>query len=914
MSLPPSPRHLQAKRRLATFASVGFVGFVGFVGPAFVGCAPEPRVQVAAPTPPPSLAPAASTAAPPPPPVAATPQERADALLAQMTASEKIDYLGGDRGFYIRPIARLGIPEIKMSDGPSGCRNWGPSTVYPAAVALAATFDTALVERVGHAIGRDCRQRGVHILLAPGVNIARSPLGGRNFEYMGEDPLLAGKTAAAYVRGVQGEGVLATVKHFAGNNQEWNRRGTSSEIDERTLREIYLPAFERAVREGHVAGVMTAYNPLNGTYCSQNAWLLRDVLKTQWGFAGMVMSDWHAVTDAAGAVNAGLDLEMPDARYMNRDTLAPLLAAHVVDPTAIDDKVRRILRTIAEAGFIGGAPQKRDDIPADDPSSVAVSLEAARRSVVLLKNGGGLLPLDRAKIKRIAVIGPNATPAVFGGSGSAFVTPFHTVALLDAIKSRAAQSGEGPALDVTYHPGVRQPTDMGILGRACFDGPVRREVFAGRELAGNAVESGAVDRIDMSLDREPPPAPALGKENFSIRWTGTALAPKAGKYRIVTNTDDGVRVFLDQKKVIDDWREHSQRTNETAVDLGAGPHAVVVEYFQGTGGATAQFGFGPVATAAAAFEGAAEVAALAQRADVVIVSVGFGQSADTNSANAHFEPFWPPPWARKGGLVEAEDTDRPFALPPAQIETIRVVESANPHAVVVVNAGGAVDLSAFLDRTPALLWAWYPGQEGGRALADVLFGDVDPSGRLPVTFAKRYADYPSAPYYNLDEAHKTPYTEGVFVGYRGFDAHRVQPAFPFGFGLSYTTFDMSDVRVASADDGSVQVTVRVTNRGKRAGDEAVEVYVAPAPVAKASSGVAVARPPKELKAFARAALAPGESRDITLNLEPRAFAFWDIQRQQWSVVAGTYDVLVGASSADIRAHHTVDMTARLLPP
>ncbi|MCL2450593.1 MAG: PA14 domain-containing protein, partial [Polyangiaceae bacterium] len=632
-------------------------------------CAPERTAPVVAgPPPAPASAPTPPVAPPPLPPLARTPGERADALLAQMTLEEKIDYLGGDRGFYIRPIPRLGIPEIKMSDGPAGCRNWGPSTVYPAGVALAATFDTALVERVGHAIGRDCRARGVHILLAPGVNIARSPLGGRNFEYMGEDPFLAGKMAAAYIRGVQGESVLATVKHFAANNQEWNRRGTSSEVDERTLREIYLPAFERAVHEGHVAAVMTSYNLLNGTYASQNAWLLRDVLKTQWGFGGIVMSDWHAVTDAAGAVNAGLDLEMPEGRFMNRDTLAPLLASHAIDPAAIDDKVRRILRTIAEAGFLGGTPQKRDDIPADDPTSVAVSLEAAHRSVVLLKNAGGLLPLDRAKTKRIAVIGPNATPAVAGGSGSAFVTPIHAVALLDAIKSRAAQ-GDGPAIDVTYHAGIQQPTDMGSLGKPCFDGTARQEVFAGRDLSGNPVESHPVDRIDLSLDRDPPPAPGLGKENFSIRWTGNVVAPKAGKFRIVTNTDDGVRVLLDGNKVIDDWREHSQRMNEATVDLSAGPHPVVVEYFQGTGGATAQLGFGPAATEASPFEGRAEVTALAHSADVVVVAVGFGQNAETNSARAHFEPFWPPPWARTGGLVEAEDTDRPFALPPAQIET-----------------------------------------------------------------------------------------------------------------------------------------------------------------------------------------------------------------------------------------------------
>jgi beta-glucosidase len=251
---------------------------------------------------------------------------RTEELLAQMTLEEKIDYLGGERGFYIRPIERLGIPEIRMSDGPAGCRNWGPSTAYPAAVAVTAAFDRGLSERVGHAMGRDCRARGVHILLAPGVNIQRSPLNGRNFEYMGEDPYLAGQAAGSFIRGLQGEGVLGTVKHFAANNQEWDRNHVSSEVDERTLREIYFPAFETAVRDAKVGSVMTAYNLLNGTYASHDAWLLKQVLKEEWGFTGFVMSDWAAVHDTLGAVTGGLDLEMPSGAFMNRTKLLPLLA------------------------------------------------------------------------------------------------------------------------------------------------------------------------------------------------------------------------------------------------------------------------------------------------------------------------------------------------------------------------------------------------------------------------------------------------------------------------------------------------------------------------------------------------------------------------------------------------------------
>ncbi len=820
-----------------------------------------------------------------------------------MTIEEKIDYLGGDRNFFIRGIARLGIPEIKMSDGPAGCRNWGPSTAYPAPLATAATFDPTLAERVGKSIGRDCRARGVHILLGPGVNIHRSPLGGRNFEYLGEDPLLAGKTAAAFIRGVQSEGVLATVKHFAGNNQEWDRNHVSSEIDGRTLREIYFPAFERAVREGQVSAVMTAYNLLNGTYCSHDTFLLREVLRNEWGFSGIVMSDWGAVHDTVGAVAGGCDLEMPFGRYMNRASLIPLLSSQKIDVAAIDEKVLRILRTIAAAGFLD-RPQKRDDLALDDPSSSETALGSARESLVLLKNVNAILPLDRTKLKRIAVIGPNASPAVVGGYGSAFVTPVHAVSLLDGVQ-RAA-----PSARVDYHPGVRQSAEYTLLGKACFTGPVQQLIFAGTELGGNPISASTVDRINYRSEGglPQPPAAGLPAENFSVRWAGEVSVDKAGRYEVMTNTDDGVRVSLDGKRVIDDWTEHPAKTNAVTVDLKAGHHAVIVEYYQGGGGAIAQFGFGAEAESKkASFDGAAEVSALARQADVVIVSVGFGQSADSNSLRAPFDGRWPPSWARQRGLVEAEDSDRPFGLLAAQIETIRLAAAANPRTIVVVDAGGAVDLQPFVDRVPALVWAWYPGEEGGRAVADVLFGDVDPSGKLPVTFAKRYDDYPSAPYYNLNQNGKTPYTEGIFVGYRGFEAKKIAPQFPFGYGLSYTTFKYSDLDASPAADGSVTVTLKVTNTGKREGDEIVQVYVAPP-----KSGVP--RPPKELKGYARVALGPGETKPLTVTLEPRAFAYWDDGKKEWTVEAGSYEVLAAASSADVRLRRYVDVAARVSPP
>ena len=852
------------------------------VGLAATACSGTPEVRV------PALASAERGA----------PEARAEALLRQMTLAEKIAYIGGDRSFYIRAVPRLGIPEIKMADGPAGCRNWGPSTAYPAAIGLAAAFDGTLAERVGGALGRDCRARGVHVLLAPGVNIQRSPLNGRNFEYLGEDPFLAGKTAAALIRGVQGEGVLATVKHFAANDQEWDRNHISSEVDPRTLREIYFPAFERAVHEGRPGAVMTAYNLLNGTYCTHDAWLVREVLEREWGFQGFVMSDWVAAHDTLGAVNGGCDLEMPSGAQMSESALLPLIDQGKVQVATLDEKVRRILRTVIAAGFLD-REQQRHDIPPDDPSSVETALVAARESLVLLKNQGALLPLDRGKVGSIAVIGPNAIPAVWGGSGSAFVTPFHSVSLLAGV-FQAAGGGGG----VDYHAGVRQSSRAVLLGRP-FVGPVRQEVFAGKDFEGQPVAVTTVDRIDFAPEGASP-APGVGPEHYAIRWTGKVEAKTAGRYQLITNADDGIRVRLDGKLVLDDWRDHAPTVTTAHVALTSGEHAVVVEYYQGILGAVAQFGFGPEAPLEVTFEGGAEVTAAARRASVVIVAVGFGQSADTNSVRAAYKPFWPPDWVRKSGLVEAEDSDRPFALPPAQVETVRLAALANPRTIVVVNAGGAVDLAPFLDLVPAVLWAWYPGQEGGRALADVIFGDVNPSGKLPVTFARRYEDYPSAPYYNLDQGGKTPYTEGVFVGYRGFDASAVEPAFPFGHGLSYTSFAYADLRVAPATGGSAAVTLTVKNSGPRSGDEVVQVYVAP-PKSR------VPRPPQELKGFARVSLAAGESKQVSLTLEPRAFAYWDVQASAWAVEPGAYEIRVGASSRDIRLRRPLEVAAASLP-
>ena len=811
-----------------------------------------------------------------------------------MSLDEKLAYVGGHDDFFIRPIDRLGIPAIKFADGPVGCRNWGPSTAYPATIGLAATFDTELALAVGQSMARDCRARGVHVLLAPGMNIQRSPVSGRNFEYLGEDPRLAARIATDLVRGVQSEGVVATAKHFVANNQEWDRNHVSSEVDERTLREIYFPAFESVVREGHVGAVMSAYNLVNGIYASHNPWLLERVLKNEWGFRGFVMSDWGAVHDSLGGALGGCDLEMPRAIHMSPQNLRLLLDTGALDEKVLDEKVRRILWTIVSAGFLD-REQRRSDLPLDDPASRAVALAAARKSLVLLKNEGAALPLDRAKTKRLAVVGPNADPAVHGGSGSSYVTPLHAVSVKDGLAALA------PDIIVSHHPGIQRRTRFHALGEAVFSGPVREEIFDGKNLEATPKAVREVDRIDFDPDDGEAPAAGLGPELYSIRWTGVVSLPRTGEYDVMTNADDGIRVFVDGKKVLDDWSDHAPQTKAERVTLARGNHDVVVEYFQGIFGAIAQFGIGPAMDEETSL-GADTLAQVVSEADAVILCLGFGQSADTNSLSRSFNAFWPPTWAREANLVETEDSDRKFSLPEPQLETLELVTSKNPRTIVVMNAGGGVALDGWLERISGLVWAWYPGQEGGTAVAEALFGIVNPSGKLPVTLARQYTDYPSAAYYDVNEGGKTPYGEGLLVGYRGFDAAHVEPAFPFGFGLSYTTFEYSEPEIEHRRDGSVRVGFTVANTGPRAGDEVAEVYVAPPP----GNG----RPPQKLEGFARVSLAPGARERVSVTLPPRSFAYW---ADGWVIDAGRYEVRIGASSRDHRIVETVELPAASLP-
>src|SRR5882672_7408116 len=680
-------------------------------------------------------APAGTTA-----PDTTTVERRVESLLSQMTLEEKIDLLGGVDGFFTRSLPRLGLPRLKMADGPIGVRNFGPATAMAGGIVLAATWNPTLAERVGTELGRDARAKGVHFLLGPGVNIYRAPMNGRNFEYFGEDPFLAARIAVGYIKGVQSQGVSATVKHFMGNNSEFDRHNTDAIIDERTMREIYLPVFEAAVKEAEVGAIMDSYNLTNGTHLSQSGYLNTDIAKNEWGFKGLIMSDWTSTYDGVGAANGGLDLEMPSGAFMNRQTLLPAIQQGKVTAATIDDKVRRILRTAIQFGWLD-REQTDLSIPRYNQQGRTVALEAARESQVLLKNEGGLLPLSKAKIKSVAIIGPDAHPAVPVGGGSARVEPFAATSYLQGLSNYL-----GTAVQVYYARGVPSLGEMAgatTFSTAATEGKpgLNAEYFNNKDLQGTP----AVTRTEQHVNFRAATSADYPAQTLSSRWTGYYVPPESGSFDIFvasTGEDGGFyRLYLDDKLIFDNWTTSRAAVGQTRLTLAAAPHKVVLEQHGRSRWLGTRLQFGITRHGSVVSE---EARKLAAKADVVVVAAGF-------------EPE-----------TESEGADRSFGLPPAQGELIEAMAAANKNTIVVVTSGGNVDMSGWIDRVPALIETWYPGQEGGTALAEVLFGDVNPSGRLPVTFERRWEDNPaSASYYPAAGTNKVVYKEGVFVGYRG---------------------------------------------------------------------------------------------------------------------------------------------------
>lgn len=653
---------------------------------------------------------------------------RVETWIKQLTLEEKASLCAGADIWRTYEVERLGIPSLFMADGPHGIRKENkdvllgeplPATCFPTGSALGATWNTELLEEIGSAIGKECNRLGVHLLLGPGINMKRSPLNGRNFEYYSEDPYLTGELGAAFINGVQSQGVGATLKHFACNNSEFERMTISSELDERTLREIYLAAFERIVLKAQPWSIMTAYNKVNGTYASENRYLLNNILRDEWSFQGFVLSDWLAVNDRVLSLKAGLEVEMPGPAASSKQQLVEAVISGRLEETLLDDSVRRLLQAVERS--------MDRVLPNDDWEAAAhhaLARKAAAESIVLLKNDG-ILPLRSDKIRSLAVIGQFAQSPLYQGGGSSKVNP----ALLDV-----------PLEEI-------------------------------RKLAGE---------------------------------------------QTVVHYEDGY--------------DEQGSTSDALIS---------------------------------------EAVRLAADSEVALLFVGIAQG-------------------------ESEDRKHLY-LPEGHIRLIQAVSAVQRNCVVILNNGSAVDMRSWIASVPAVIEAWLPGQAGGGAIADILFGAVNPSGKLSETFPERLSHNPS--YLSFPgENGRAIYGEGLFVGYRYYDKKEIQPLFPFGHGLSYTAFhyhhltlDHSHVR----DTDTLTVMFDVTNTGTRPGKEVAQLYIRDAECP-------LVRPEKELKRFAKVSLKPGETGTVIFTLEFRDFCYYDPRFAQWKADSGWFDIIIGSSSRDIR--------------
>lgn len=795
-------------------------------------------------------------------------EKRVEDLLSKMTLDEKIEMLGGT-GFATKKIDRLGIPELRMTDGPVGVR-WGKSTAFPVSTASAATWDPKFAGNVGSAIGRETKGHARHVILGPCVNIARLPMGGRNFESYGEDPFLAARMAVAFIKGVQQENVAATVKHFAVNNQEHERMFTDVMIGNRALNEIYLPTFKAAVNEADVLCVMCAYNKINLHYASENDYLLNEKLKKEWGFKNLVMSDWGAVHSSIPVAKGKLDLEMPFGTFMNKSTLQGAIDDGTIPLETINDKVRRILTVIFKLGLFDKPVLEEDDSLINSPENRKVAYETSLASIVLLKNDQNILPLDNDKIKTVAVIGPNAAVARAGGGGSALVSSIDPVSPLDGLKNKMSSNIKIKfAKGVDFEEAVKEIESKYLFTDATQKkNGLNAEYFDNLNLSGNPKYKQVDEEINFDWG-DSSPDNDIGKDKYSVRWTGYLKAPISGDVVLNIVIDDGTRVWFDDKQILEDWSRHSTRKKSVVVKMEEGKlYKIKMEYFEDGGGATAILGW--KMGKENFLEDAVE---LAKKSDCVLLFVGTSSNVET----------------------EGRDRDN-LVLPAGQDELISKVAEVNKNVVVVLTTGSPVLMNNWIDKVKSIVEMWFAGSEGGNAIADVLLGNYNPSGKLPITFPKRWEDCSAYPTYKKLAAREY-YSDDIYVGYRHFDKYNIEPLFPFGYGLSYTTFEYSNLKVSKVEDG-FEVTCEIRNTGGVKGAEAAQLYVA-------SNNAVVDHTVKELKGFSKVTLNPSESAEVKLKLTRDDFAYFNEEINSWKVDEGNYEILIGASSRDIKLKTTV---------
>lgn len=825
-----------------------------------------------------------------------TVSSRVNKILKEFTVDDALMYIGGTGFFDFKPIPVNDFsplnPQLYQTDGPLGVRRNEPSIRFPSGLTLAATWNPDRAHDQGVSMGRDARARGYFAILGPGMDFYRVPMGGRNFEYMtGEDPFLGGQLNPSEIEGIQAQGVWACAKHFVCNDEEENRTNVHIVVDERTLREIYLPPFEAAVKVGHVATVMGAYNAVDSAgydaFCCENLFLLTTILRTEWGFTGILESDYNAIHDGLTAALAGCDIDLPSGNSMNQQTLSPWIP-NPLTVADLDLKVKHILTGAVSYKFLD-RQQLDTSIPLDDPFSEQATLNVAREGLILLQNNGNLLPINKNTVKKIAVIGNLAEYAPPTGFGSSYVTPIEYVSELDGIKNEV-----GANTKVDFIP-VCSLDPANTIWEYSNNGEITQGLQASYYTSNDLSGTPAVTRVDneVNFDWDIDQIPVSSNQgSFSAKWVGQVVVPISGDYVFKVRGDGGLRLIINGQTVIDNFN------SPTPPPVGYGPtvplfgkvtltantaYSIEIDYRR-SGGFDDSFEQGGLTGIQASWASLTPPSNLAGY-NAVVIAAGISNE------------------------YEGEGEDRSFTLPEFQDELITNVSTVNPRTVVVFHGGGNFDSEQWINQVDGLVEAFYPGQLGGQALAEILFGDVNPSGKLPITMEKKATDNPAyATFPNPVNQHpdEIMYTEGIFIGYRGYDENGTQPLFPFGFGLSYTTFGFSNLSVTPTYNGtgSVTATFTVTNTGKVAGQEVAQLYIG-------EKNPPVKRPPRELKGFLKTGvLAPGASQNVTIQLDQRSFEYWNINKEKWDAPADSYTVWVGSSSqlSDLNQQATITVT------
>jgi beta-glucosidase len=801
-------------------------------------------------------------------------QENGDAhiesLLHQMTLEEKVRMLfGGEQpGVSQLPgVSRLGIPAMLPSDGPRGM-SAAEGTAFPSGIGLASSWDPSLFRVTGQVIGQESRAAGRTMVFAPALNIERDPLNGRFFEYLTEDPYLNGRLAASMVRGIQGERVAACVKHFVANNREWNRDWYMSNVDERTLEEIYLPGFEAAVKQGGAWAVMTAANGVNGKLACQNPWLLNTTLKEAWGFDGLVLTDYNHARGTEKAALAGLDVSMPWGDWKTESFGKPLFDDVIVGKiplSLIDDKVRRILRVMQRVGLLDGIdPHTGGSV--DTPEHQAVARRAAEESLVLLKNDAHILPLNAKLLKHIIILGPNANRRLCDGGfgGSSGVRPPYEITVLEGLKKRlGAERVEYLSID---EGGDFETIDKRFLKTKSGNSGVDAKYF------NDGTETPVLERTEFSIDanwemRSPDPT-VVHSDNFGARYEAVLTPPKSGYYTIRLSGQNSATLDLNGQPLLTNHAPGGFHSASVEVYLDAGvSYPLRVTYHAEVGDAALHLEWSLPRTPAQLDAEVRDVSPKLQNADAVIFVGGWNHGLDTEG-------------------LDRQNMD----FPKGQEELIRRVANANPNTIVVLMHGSPFTVSGWIESVPAVLDAWYPGMEGGNAIAEALVGDINPAGKLTFSWPKQLKDSPT---YSIGTADKdnVNYKEGIFVGYRYFDTRDIAPQFPFGYGLSYSDFTYSGLTAVLSPKG-VHISLSVKNVSARFGAQVVQLYVAP-------SKSTAPRPIHELRGFQRLTLNPGERVQVSFDLDATSFRHWDTDTHAWRNDSGDYIIQAGDSSRNL---------------